>query len=600
MRELRKNWMGQFAILTLSAPIALALCGWRPAHAAPSEAGSSGESPSSSSSTMLSNPVAGEEKVSAAKQIAVPLPPMGWSSWNSFSNTVNSEIVMQQAKAMATSGMKASGYRYVNIDEGWWLGDRDQNGNIVVNPRQWPALTPDEHPADMSNVVKYIHSLGLKAGIYTDAGESGCGYYGPDLGPPEPHTGSEGHYEQDFLQFAKWGFDYVKVDWCGGNTENLDPAVQYTEIARAIAKAEAATGHRLFFSICDWGKNSPWTWAPGIGAVTGDIWRTSGDIVAPIVANSRNSRRTASFARVLSNFDHGIHPEAQHTGFYNDSDMMIVGMPGLSEAENRVHMSLWAISGAPLIVGADLTKLSKTTLAILTNRDVIAVNQDVLGVQCVKVAEAEPGLQIWAKPLAGTGKRAVVLLNRMRSSAPMSVRWSDLGLRPSSRATVRDLWAQRDLGSYTFSFSANVPAGDAELLVISGSDAKATRYEAASQVNEFNGGATRAPCRACFSGQSVAIGGEKSLTFENISSAGRLAHIQIGYINGGRRPVMAKLQVNGQDPTEVDFPPTGNQDSVRTITVEVQFKDARTKNALNFSSPCSTGLSLGSILVSSW
>src|SRR5271166_6113459 len=137
-----------------------------------------------------------------ARQISVTPAPMGWSSWNSFSNT------------MVSSGMKQAGYQYVNIDEGWWLGARDASGNIIVEAKQWPALQPGEHDGDMSNIVKFIHAQGLKAGIYTDAGEAGCGFYGPDLGPPMPHTGAEGYYDQDFLQFAQWGFDYVKVDWC--------------------------------------------------------------------------------------------------------------------------------------------------------------------------------------------------------------------------------------------------------------------------------------------------------------------------------------------------------------------------------------------------
>jgi hypothetical protein len=600
MRGRAKNWTVKVAVISLSTLAVLAFTRRRRASGGEPRTGSSIASPRPSNSVMLSSPATGEAEASAGKQIAVPPPPMGWSSWNSFSNTVDSKIVMQQAKAMVATGLKKSGYQYVNIDEGWWLGKRDQNGNIVVDPKQWPALTADEHAADMSNIVKYIHSLGLKAGIYTDAGESGCSYYGPDLGPPEPHTGSEGHYDQDFLQFAKWGFDYVKVDWCGGNKENLDPAVQYAEIARAIARAEAVTGHHLFFSICDWGRNSPWTWAPGVGAVAGDIWRTSGDIVAPIVANTRSGSRAASFRRVLSNFDQGIHPEAQHTGFYNDPDMMVVGMPRLSDTENRVHLSLWAISGAPLIVGADLTKLSKSTLGILTNQEVIAVDQDVLGVQCIKIAEPAPGLQIWAKPLAGSGKRAVLLLNRTASPARMSVRWSDLGLRPSSMATLRDLWAQKDLGSYTSSYSANVSAGDAALLLISGRPENATHYEAASKVNEFIGGSAPAPCPACFGGESVAIGGKKSVSFENITAAHRFAYIRIGYINGGRTPVIAKLQVNGQDPTNVAFPPTGDRDGVATITVEVQFEKDRSKNVLSFSSPCSAGLALDFISVSPW
>ena len=163
---------------------------------------------------------------------------MGWSSWNSFSNTVDAQIIMDQAKAMVSKGIAKAGYQYVNIDEGWWLGERDAEGNILVDPKAWPALAPGERAGDMSNIVRFIHGLGLKAGIYTDAGKDGCSLY-PDLGPVYQHVGSEGHYEQDFLQFAKWGFDYVKVDWCGGDKEKLDPAVQYAEIARAIAKAEA-------------------------------------------------------------------------------------------------------------------------------------------------------------------------------------------------------------------------------------------------------------------------------------------------------------------------------------------------------------------------
>lgn len=533
----------------------------------------------------------------AAKPIPVPPPPMGWSSWNSFSNTIDSNVAMQQAKALVASGMQKAGYQYINLDEGWWLGKRDQNGNIVVDPKQWPALRPGERAGDMANIVKYIHSLGLKAGIYTDAGEAGCGYYGPDLGPPEPHTGSEGHYEQDFLQFAKWGFDYVKVDWCGGDHENLDPAVQYGEIAWAIQKAEAETGHHLFFSICNWGRQSPWTWAPGIGGVSGDIWRVSGDIVAPIVANTRSGSRRASFPHVLSNFDHGIHPEAQHTGFYNDPDMMVIGMPSLSDAQNRMHMSLWAISGAPLIVGADLTKLSKTTLDTLTNREVLAVDQDPLGLQCVKVAEPSAGLQAWAKRLAGPGRWAVLLLNRTTTSASIPVHWSALGLPPSSSATVRNLWTHKDLGSYTSSYAANVPAGDAVMVLIKGAEGKTTRYAVSSPANELTGGAAIASCEACSGGKSVTLGGNKALTFRDVTSAGSHADIQIAYINSGQTPRFAELRVNGQTATRIAFPPTGGRNSVGEITIEADLKPSGAKNALTFSSPCNPGPALDSISV---
>ena len=224
---------------------------------------------------------------------------------------------------------------------------RDAEGNFVVDPKAWPAIAPGEKPGDMANIVRFIHKLGLKAGIYTDAGLDGCGTFSPDLGPGYPHEGSESHYEQDFLQFARWGFDYVKVDWCGGDKENLDPAMQYAEIARAIARAESITGRRLYFSICNWGKHSPWTWAPNIGGLPAVVWRTGGDIVAPIVAGTKNADRRAELKEDASaNSTRATTPRPQHTGFYNDPDMMVVGMPGLTEQQNRVHMALWAISGA--------------------------------------------------------------------------------------------------------------------------------------------------------------------------------------------------------------------------------------------------------------
>ena len=330
--------------------------------------------------------------------------------------------------------------------------------------------------------------------------------------------------------------DSITSRWIGaaGVGENLDPAVQYAEIARAIARAEKITGHRLYFSICDWGNNSPWTWAPGIGGITADIWRTSGDIVAPIVANTPNSSRRANFKGVLTNFDQGIHPQAQHTGFYNDPDMMVVGMPGLSDAQNSVHMSLWAISGAPLIVGADLTTLSKSTIATLTNPDVIAVDQDHLGIQAIKVDEPLPGLQVWTKPLATPGGHAVLLLNRTSAPARIEVSWNEIGLDSSASATVRDLWAGKELGSYSSTYTATVPASDAAHLVIRGTDAKATRYEAASSANELSGGATPETCKTCSSGRSITIGGERSLTFR-IAPHKRSTFVQIHYINRSTR-----------------------------------------------------------------
>jgi hypothetical protein len=504
---------------------------------------------------------------------------MGWSSWNSFSNIVDSQIVMDQARAMISTGMAKAGYGYVNIDEGWWLGQRDQEDNIVVDPKAWPALAPGEHPGDMANIVRYIHGLGLKAGIYTDAGANGCSTVSPDLGPSYPHTGSEGHYEQDFLQFARWGFDYVKVDWCGGVGENLDPAVQYAEIARAIARAEAITGHRLYYSICNWGKDSPWTWAPNVGGVATDIWRTSGDIVAPIVANTKNSGRMASFPGVLSNFDQGVHPEAQHTGFYNDPDMMVIGMQGLSDAQNRVHMSLWAMSGAPLLVGADLTKLSAATLATLTNPAVLVVDQDSLGLQAVKVAESGKGLEAWSKPLSTPGERAVLLLNRTGAAAQISVPWSALGLLDSS-ATVKDVWAGKDLGAFSSSYSATVAAGDAVMLLVRGAEPEPVAYKPAGT-----------------GGQGAPLDRSHPVNFEHVASSARIERIQIAYTNPAKAVRFAELRVNGQVATRIAFPPTGSGHAPSVVTIQSLLDRAGAKNVLSFSTVSEPGPGIESISI---
>jgi hypothetical protein len=402
---------------------------------------------------------------------------MGWNSWNSFANIVNSEIIQQQAKALASNGMKEAGYEYVVIDEGWWLGTRDSAGNIVIDPKQWPALKPGQRDGDMSNIAGYIHSLGLKAGIYTDAGRDGCSMF-PDSGPKYFNTGSEGHYEQDFTQFLKWGFDYVKVDWCGGAKEKRSGALQYAEVAHAIQKAEQKTGRPLFFSICEWGSQNPWFWAPGVAGVGRTIWRTGGDIIPPVVESlhdPEHDKRVITLKNVLESFEAGMHPEAQHTGYYNDLDMMVMGMRGMTDAMDRIHMGLWALSSAPMMVGSDLTRLSPATLALLKNKEALAIHNDPHGLQPVKVGEPAPGVQVWAKPMAVDGKRAVAILNRTETSAQVSIDWSKLGLEGSPRV-LRDVWSGRDFAATDTKFS--VPAHDLLLLSVDGKDKAPAEYPA--------------------------------------------------------------------------------------------------------------------------
>jgi len=401
--------------------------------------------------------------------------PMGWNSWNSFANVVNSQIVQQQAKALASNGMKEVGYEYVVIDEGWWLGERDAAGNIVVDPKRWPAIQPGQKDGDMANITGYIHSLGLKAGIYTDAGRDGCSMY-PDSGPKYLNTGSEGHYDQDFLQFSKWGFDYVKVDWCGGAKERRSGAVQYAQIARAIQRAERITGQKLFLSICEWGSQNPWFWAPGVGDIESTVWRTGGDIIPPIVESlhdPEHAKRVISSKNVLDSFEAGLHPEAQHTGYYNDLDMMVMGMRGMTDAMDRTHMGLWAISSAPLMVGSDLARLSTATLSLLKNKEALAIHNDPYGLQPIKIAEPTPGVQIWAKPMAIAGRRAVAILNRTDTSAQVKVNWDKLGLNGTPRS-LHDVWNGRDLD--TADATLSVPAHDLALLIVDGEDKTPTEY----------------------------------------------------------------------------------------------------------------------------
>lgn len=533
------------------------------------------------------------------KPAAIHISPKGWNSWNSFANLIDAKIAMAQAQALVDTGMKNAGYQYVTIDEGWWQGERDANGNIVVDPERWPALKPGEKAGDMANIARYIHSLGLKAGIYTDAGEFGCGMY-PDLGPKYPHTGAYGHYEQDFLQFSKWGFDYVKVDWCGGADAKLIGSLQYAEIARAIRRAERITGRPLYFSICEWGSQQPWTWAAGVGGVDSTIWRTGGDIVAPVIESATDAdhlKRVVTLKNVFDSYDAGVHPEGQHTGYYNDLDMMVIGMRGIKEPWERIHMGLWALHSAPLNVGADLTHLSKASLAILNNAEVLAVHDDVLGVQAIKVAEPQPGLQVWARPLAGAGKRAVVLLNRTETPAPITLEWAKLGLAGNS-ASARDLFAQRDLGNLNAGYTATVPAQDLVMLVVTGEEKEAAFQSAASPENVLIGGAVAAACPECPEGKSVTIGGNKVLSVKGMKSAANQGYLRVIYRNRSKAPIVGNVSVNGGAVTGVAFPPTGEE--LRAITVEVKLQGNGAPNFFEFSAPSGEEVALAGVSLSAW
>ncbi|HET8842215.1 MAG TPA: cellulose binding domain-containing protein [Ktedonobacteraceae bacterium] len=359
-------------------------------------------------------------------------PPMGWNSWNHFGCSVSESVVKREADAMVSSGMAAAGYQYVNIDDCWEASSRDSNGNLVADPTRFPN--------GIKALADSVHSKGLKLGIYNDAGTATCSGY----------SGMEGHEQQDANTYASWGIDYIKMDWC--NTGGLDPQTQYTKISSALA----STGRPIVFSMSEWGINSPWIWGPAIA----NLWRTTGDI-------------SDNFSSVLSNFDSNAAGTAYAgPGGWNDPDMLEVGNGGMTTTEDQAHFSLWAIAAAPLITGNDLATMSSTTASILTNSEVIAVDQDPAGIQGTKVADNGLGLQVWAKKLQASNTYAVVLLNRNSSAANITVNWSALGLTGS--ASVRDLWAHANLGSFTGSYTANVSGDAVVMLKITGSSSSAT------------------------------------------------------------------------------------------------------------------------------
>jgi alpha-galactosidase len=368
-------------------------------------------------------------------------PPMGWNSWNKFQCDVNEEIIRRMADAMATNGMKDAGYQYINIDD-CWHGQRDAQGFIHADPQKFPS--------GIRALADYVHSKGLKLGIYTDVGDKTCG------GRP----GSRGHEYQDAYTYAQWGVDYLKCDWC--NNDNLNPIGAYTTMHDALL----ATGRPIVFSICEWGVNKPWLWAKGIG----NSWRTTTDI-APCFDGIVDHKTWQQFC-VLRIID-AQKPLRQYAGpgHWNDPDMLEVGN-GMSQNEDRAHFSMWCMLAAPLISGNDLQDMSPDTLNILVNKDVIAVDQDPLGIEGF-VYFTNNAVEIWFKPL-DHGDWAMCALNRGTDPQSISFDWKnekvmdDLSSHNADFASIiyslRNLWTKQDVGDTSQPLNAEIPGHDVLML----------------------------------------------------------------------------------------------------------------------------------------
>jgi alpha-galactosidase len=330
-------------------------------------------------------------------------PPMGWNSWNKFGCNVSEPLIKEMADAMVASGMKDAGYQYIVIDDCWQVS-RDANGTIVADPKRFPS--------GMKALADYVHGKGLKFGLYSDAGARTC----------EGRPGSNGFEVEDARQYAQWGVDYLKYDWC--STDGVDPKIAYPTMRDALK----ATGRPIVFSMCEWGQSKPWTWARGVA----HLWRTTGDI----------SDRWNSFTRLLD-LQAGLEKFAGPGG-WNDPDMLEVGNGGMTVAEYRAHFSFWCLLAAPLMAGNDLRSMTPEIRDMLTSKEIIAVDQDPLGAQAARVRD-DGDLEVWAKKLS-EGAQAVILFNRAKEEKPIAVSWQEIGLAYDAEPTVRDLWAKKDLG----------------------------------------------------------------------------------------------------------------------------------------------------------
>ena len=344
-------------------------------------------------------------------------PPMGWNSWNKFAGRVDDAAVRGMADAMATNGMKEAGYQYINVDDTWEAG-RDEGGNITTN-KKFP---------DMKVLADYVHSKGLKIGIYSSPGPNTCAGY----------EGSYGHEEQDAKTYAEWGIDYLKYDWCGAR--NLYRDDEMRAVYQIMGDALMKSRRPILYSLCQYGRADVWKWGADVG---GNTWRTTGDI-----RDSWDSMTKIGFAQ-------DELAEWAAPGHWNDPDMLEIGNGGMNDDEYRTHMSLWAILAAPLLAGNDLRNMTREILEILTNREVIAISQDKAGKQGRRVSKSGEQ-EVWARTLFD-GAVAIGMFNRGSAPAQVSVTWTETGLKKTPHE-ARELWQHSDVKMNGAEYTAIVPA----------------------------------------------------------------------------------------------------------------------------------------------
>lgn len=369
-------------------------------------------------------------------------PPMGWNSWNTFKTDINEQLIKDIADAYLLHGLKEAGYQYIVIDDGWMAMERDQNGYLVPNKEKFPnGLKP---------VIDYVHSKGLKFGIYNCAGAKTCAGY----------PGSRGHEYQDARTYAEWGVDYLKYDWC--NTEKLNAEGAYMTMRDALYAAKRP----VVFSICEWGDNNPWLWGKPIG----HLWRTTGDIANCWDCEDDHGTWSSWGVLRIVNMRKDIR-QYSGPGHWNDPDMMEVGN-GMSVSEDRAHFSLWSMLAAPLMMGNDVRNMKKETIEILTNKEVIAIDQDALGIEGFRHTTID-SVEVWVKPLVNE-QWAVCFLNLKKNKTSFVFDWtahiitdelSKKVFNPKANTyKIRNVWTKRDEGTTKQRLAVTIPSHDVVML----------------------------------------------------------------------------------------------------------------------------------------
>jgi alpha-galactosidase len=383
-------------------------------------------------------------KISAQKFEGLALtPPMGWNSWNTFQTNISDSLVRGIADVLVSSGMKDAGYTYLVLDDGWMAMERDNvTGNLVPDPKKFPD--------GMKVLVDYVHSKGLKFGLYNCAGTKTCAGY----------PGTRGYEYQDARFYASLGIDYLKFDWC--NTNGINAKEAYNTMSKALKTA----GRPIVFSLCEWGNNKPWEWAENVG----ELWRTTGDISAVFDGYVDHGTWKQTGVMPIVDLQKGLRKYAG-PGHWNDPDMLEVGN-GMSLNEDKVHFSLWCMLAAPLIAGNDLRKMSKATNEILINKEAIAINQDKAGMEGF-LYKTKDSIEVYVKPLSNDDW-AVCFLNRSHKPIQINYNWKDEGITDTlfnktmnakeHIYKIRNVWTKSNAGDSQKPFTAMLPSHDVIML----------------------------------------------------------------------------------------------------------------------------------------